>query len=65
MPPYGFGDGMAGEGSLCMQLSPLNHHEEGIKKVDETYFVYGVVRPRGSFRFCPPILFNLRHRSDW
>ena len=21
-----------GQGSLCMQLSPLNHHEEGIEK---------------------------------
>jgi len=44
----------------------LNHHEKGIEKgTGHTFFVYGVVKPRGSLRLCPPILFNLIHRSGW
>jgi len=39
-----------GQGSLCMQLSPLNHHEEDIEKGSRNkFFVYGVVRPPRQF----------------
>jgi len=40
----------------------MKKHRKGSRNM---FFVYGVVRPRGNFRLCRPILLNQRHRSDW
>ena len=50
VPPYVLAMEWQGQGSLCMQLSPLNNHEEGIEKCSRNmFFVYGVVRPLRQF----------------
>jgi len=36
--PYDLAMEWQGQGSLCMQLSPLNHHEEGIKEGSRNMF---------------------------
>jgi len=37
-----FGGGMAGKGSLCMQLSPLNHREEDFEEGSRNVYLWMV-----------------------